>query len=274
MRPLFPLLLLLTGATCKKEQAPFDLFAKTPVEYPIDPLIKEASGICMSMKYNDHLWIHEDSGNPPQLTLLKNDGSTEAKVYLKGATNFDWEDITRYSNSDNHFLVIGDIGDNNKIRSHCSLYILEEPSTTSDTTTNFKELIFTYTDGPHDAEAFVIEPSTLDLLIFSKETTGSTVYKLPYPYTGGMAEPVATLSQNMITAASVSSNGKELLIKSYFNINHYAITKGSIIDALKKDPTLIPYDAEPQGEAIGFSASGFYTVSEGNNVKLRFYKRN
>lgn len=274
MRPLLPLLLLMTGATCKKEQVPVDMFAKTPVESPIDPSIKEASGICMSMKYNNHLWIQEDSGNPPQLTLLKNDGTTAAKIYLRGATNFDWEDITRYSNNNKHFLVIGDIGDNNKIRSHCSLFILEEPSTNSDTTTNFQELIYTYTDGPRDAEAFVIEPSSLDLFIFSKETSGSTVYKLVYPYTGGIAEPVGTLSQNMITAASVSPDGKDLLVKSYFNINHYSLAKGSITEALKKDPTLIPYEAEPQGEAIGFSTSGFYTLSEGNNVKLRFYKRN
>lgn len=274
MRPLLPLLLLLTGATCKKEQEPVDLFAKIPVQFPIDPSIKEASGICMSMKYNNHLWIHEDSGNPPELTLLKNDGTTAATIYLKGATNFDWEEITMYSSGNSHFLVVGDIGDNNKVRTQCRLYILEEPSTNSDTTTDFREVTFTYADGPRDAEAFVIEPSTLDLFIFSKETSGSTVYKLPYPFTGGVAEPVATLSQNMITAASVSPDGNELLVKSYFNINHYSITKGSITEALKKDPALIPYEAEPQGEAIGFSHTGFYTVSEGNNAKLRFYKRN
>ncbi|MGZ5254716.1 MAG: hypothetical protein ACXWV4_10220 [Flavitalea sp.] len=274
MRFLLPFILLLTGATCKKEQEPLELFSKTPVESPIDPSITEASGICMSMKYNNHLWIHEDSGNPPQLTLIKNDGTTAGTIYLKGATNFDWEEITRYSSANKEFLMIGDIGDNNRVRSKCILYILEEPSITTDTITAFQEIQFSYADGARDAEAFVIEPSTLDLFIFSKETAGSTVYKLTYPYSGGMAEPVTTISQNMITAASVSPDGKELLVKSYFNINYYKITKGSIVESLKTDPTAIAYTAEPQGEAIGFSTTGFFTLSEGNAAKLRFYKRN
>jgi hypothetical protein len=273
MRLLIPLFLLVTGAHCQKSVQQPDLFTTSPAESPISSHIREASGITPSFANKNHLWVQEDSGNPPKLFLLKNDGNLADSVYLDGATNYDWEDISRFSNEGKNFIVIGDIGDNGKIRSHCSLYILEEPSLSKDTINSFQEIIFNYSDGPHDAEGFIIEPSTLNLFIFSKEADGSTVYQLDYPYQGKSAVPVHRLNQNMITSAALSDDGKELLLKSYFNINYYSNKNGSVLEILKSKPVQLPYSPEPQGEAICFGEGGFYTLSEGNAVKLRFYKR-
>lgn len=267
------MLLIVTGANCQKSVQQPDLFKTPPLEHSISSHIREASGIIPSFKNTNHLWVQEDSGNPPKIFLMKNDGNISDSVYLNGATNYDWEDISRYSHEGKNFIVIGDIGDNGKIRSHCSLYILEEPSLSNDTTTAFKEIIFTYSDGPHDAEGFVIEPSTKNLFIFSKETNGSTIYQLNYPYEGNTAEPVHRLQQNMITSAALTEDGKELLVKSYFNIDYYRASKPSVLDLVKSTPTQLPYIPEPQGEAICFGDGGYYTLSEGNAVKLRFYKR-
>ena len=55
--------------------------------------IKEASGIADSKMSPGFLWVEVDSGNPPRLYLLSHDALTEKKVYIKGATNRDWEDI-------------------------------------------------------------------------------------------------------------------------------------------------------------------------------------
>lgn len=273
MRSLIPLLLFVTGAHCQKSAEPTNSFAVTPEEFPISNHIREASGINASIRYNQQLWVHEDSGNPPRLLLIKNDGTLSDSVYLKGATNYDWEDISNYSEAGKNYIVIGDIGDNGKLRTHCSLYILEEPSTANDTTTNFREIIFSYSDGPHDAEGFVVEPGTRNLFIFSKDGAGSTVYQLDFPYEGKQAMPVFQLKQNMITSASLTFDGKELLIKSYFNIYYYKASQPGVLNLLKQSPLQLPYTPEPQGEAICFGAGGFFTLSEGSTVKLRFYKR-
>ena len=71
-----------------------------------------------------------------------------------------------------------------------------------------------------------------------------------------------------------------MIIKTYFALGYYKKNGAETVEAtLQKSPILIPYQAEPQGEAVCFSAgnTGYYTLSEkglASDVKLYFYKRN
>jgi hypothetical protein len=78
----------------------------------------------------------------------------------------------------------------------------------------------------------------------------------------------------------MAPDGKEIIIKTYFELGYYKVGNGEKIEtALSRTPTIIPYRPEPQGEAVCFSAvnNGYYTLSEKSfaaDVRLYFYKRN
>ncbi len=159
-------------------------FSNTAIGYPLNVFINEASGIADSKINPGHLWVEEDSGNPPQLYLLDHTAATVKKIYIKDATNIDWEDIALASGPDasKKYLYIADIGDNNAVRASAVFYRLEEPAASTDTVRTYEVINFIYADGPRDAEAFLVDDITKDIYIISKRDAKSKLYKLSYPY--------------------------------------------------------------------------------------------
>lgn len=241
-------------------------------------MINEISGIADSKVNAGYLWGEEDSGNPPAIFLIDHSGSVFKNVYIKGAVNRDWEDMT-LSGTD---LYIADIGDNNQVYSDYTIYSLREPAKSIDTISNFNTIRFKYEDGSHDAEAFIVDPATKDIYLFTKRDNASRIYKLAFPYSYAdmnTAMQVGTLAYGGVVSASISADGKEILLKTYPAILHYTRTvQETIAQALGHPYTTVPYKMEPLGEAVTFAAdnSGYYTLSEkgfSNSVNLYYYKR-
>jgi hypothetical protein len=90
---------------------------------------------------------------------------------------------------------------------------------------------------------------------------------------------VGHLPYTGIVSAAISTDAKEIMIKTYTNLFYYQHSFNETIDqTLQKNYTNLPYTLEPQGEAVAFAAdgSGFYTVSEksfASSVNVYFYKR-
>ena len=90
---------------------------------------------------------------------------------------------------------------------------------------------------------------------------------------------VGSLPYNYAVSAAISPNGKEIVVKTYDAIYAYSRASGeTILQTLSKKPVSLPYQQEPQGEAVVFenNNSGYYTLSEkalASSVKLYFYKR-
>lgn len=279
----FCLFLLLVGLpSCDKyKELPLSktaVFKSNPEEKLVKPIIQEASGMADSKLNAGNLWVHEDSGKPTQLYALVHDGKVVKKIFLKGLVNRDWEDMALAGTD----LFIGDIGDNNQVYPEYAFYQFPEPTLTTDTVKNSQMIRFRYPDGSHDAEAFLVDPQTKDILIITKQDDPSRIYRLAYPfnYAGINAVTlVGKLKYSGIVSAALSPDGAEILLKTYTSLYYYARTGNeSMADALQKDFTNIPYVLEPQGEAITFAAdnSGFYTLSEkglAKTVNLNFYKR-
>lgn len=276
---------ILGYSACVKEVKPVvpattkPLFDSLPVIVPVTPLIREASGIADSKKNPGYVWVEEDSGNPPQLTLLKHNGNVQKTVYLKGATNRDWEDIVLSGSN----LYVGEIGDNNATYAAYAFYVFPEPDVSTDTVSSFQKVSFRYPDGSHDAEAFLVDPSTGDIYIITKRDNPSRIYKLAAPLSTtsiNIAQAMGSLTYNGVVSATLSSDAKEMIIKTYFGLNYYTKTgSDKIEDALQKAPKAIPYQVEQQGEAVCFAVAntGYFTLSEslsGSPVQLYFYKRN
>jgi hypothetical protein len=278
---LFPLYLPVVSFTsCHKTASPVPLtiFDSVPVVKPVLPMINEISGIADSKVNAGYLWGEEDSGNPPAIFLISHSGSIFKNVYIKGAVNRDWEDMA-LSGTD---LYIADIGDNNQEYSDYTIYTFPEPEKSTDTISSFSTIRFKYEDGSHDAEAFIVDPALKDIYLITKRDNNSRIYKLafPYSYTSlNIATQVGTLPYGGVVSATISADGKEILVKTYPAVLHYTrTTQESIPQVLGKNYTAIPYKMEPMGEAVTFAAdnSGYYTLSEkgfSNNVNLYYYKR-
>lgn len=259
-------------------------------EIQIDDL-DEASGLANSRSNPSYLWSHNDSGGDPLLYLMTEAGADSGRFVLDGAQNMDWEDmaIGTGPTPNVNYLYVGDIGDNRAVRSSYTIYRVEEPDLNvvdipaTSTLMNVESIGFVYEDGARDAEALMVDPGTNDIYIVSKREESVILYVLPFPQQIAQmdtAERVIVLPFTQITAADISLNGEEVLIKNYLNIYHWVKTgTESISELLSTDPSRLTYTVEPQGEAIAWHSSGnrFYTISEtGNNkpVVLYNYTRN
>jgi hypothetical protein len=274
------LLSLLAFMGCNKLEKEMDQDTAAPVEplaRLVVPMINEASGIADSKTMPGHLWVQEDSGNPAQLQLLSHSGAVIKKIPLKGIQNRDWEDMALFEGQ----LYLADIGDNRKTASEYVIYRFPEPTLTTDTIRNVSPIRFRYPDGQHDAEAFLLDPATKNILIITKQDSLSRVYKLTYPFssTPQVAERLGNLPYPYVVSAALSADGKEAIVKTYAALYLYR-RKGSesLENFLFQDYKELPYTIEPLGEAVSFAAdgSGYFTLSEkglASAVQLYFYKR-
>ena len=254
-------------------------FKTAPQVTRVLPIINEASGIAESKTNSGYLWVEEDSGNPASLTLVsKGNGQTLKKITIQGAKNRDWEDMC-LSGSD---IYIADIGDNKLSYNSHIIYSFPEPAANISTVTTFNSIKFTYSDGKHDAEALIVDPKTKDILIITKNDPKSGIYKLSYPYSlvsSNTATLVGKLDYSGVVSAALSPNRKEIIVKTYTDLKVYSCTeKQSIEEALSFKSKPLPYELEPQGEAVTFANdnSGYYTLSEkglSSIVNLYWYKR-
>lgn len=268
----------------KPEPQPSVPFDTVPVSVPVPGSIIEASGIAASKKNPGYLWVHEDSGTPAQILLLKTDGTLSKTMSVSGATNVDWEDMSlgKGPNPSLDYIYLADIGDNLVKRTDCAIYRFPEPTQTDNAVSVFDKILFHYPDGSHDAEAIFVDNSTADIFIVTKSGTRAGVYKISYPQSTtaiNQAVSVGELTFGGVTSAGISPDAKEIIIKTYPALNYFVRGPGETIEnTLKKSPTSLAYQLEPQGEAIAFAAdnSGFYTLSEKSIlpvVNLYFYKR-
>lgn len=252
------------------------LFDTIPVSKPLTPIVDEISGIADSKVNPGFVWGQEDSGTPTQLYLIKHDGTVAKKIFLKGTANRDWEDMQLAGGN----IFVGETGDNSQVYPDYLFYKFPEPTQSIDTVKNIEMIRFTYPDGSHDAEAFLVDASTNDIFIITKRDNPSRIYKLAFPFGAtNVVSLVGSLNYSGVVSAAISGNGDEIIVKTYTDLYHYKKSSTqSIADALKGSSTQLKYVVEPQGEAITFAAdnSGFYTLSEKgfvNYVNLNFYKR-
>ncbi len=84
--------------------------------YPISDQLSEISGIENPVR-SVYISIN-DSGDEPVLYIMKSDGVIFHKIFISGAKNVDWEDLS----FDGDFLYVGDIGNNRNQRKDLMIY--------------------------------------------------------------------------------------------------------------------------------------------------------
>jgi hypothetical protein len=271
---------------CKKDPADAGGFASVPATKRVEPgFIDEASGMADSKANPGYLWIQQDGGNSNDITLLSYAATVIKKINILSAVNRDWEDMAISSGplAGTNYIYIADIGDNNKVFSEYAVYRFPEPLAATDTVSTYDKIRFRYPDGPHDAEAMLIDPSSNDIYIITKQDSASRIYRLGYPQntaTLNTAVYSGSLSFNGVVGAASPVAGDEWLLKTYTSLYYWKkAANESMEQALHKNPVQLGYQQEPQGEALCFrnDNTGFYTLSERpatvSSVNLNFYQR-
>jgi hypothetical protein len=278
------LLLIVLGAcslmSCKKNKniaAPPLIFDSLPLIRPLVPILYEVSGIADSKINPGYIWTEQDSGNPPEVYLVRHDGVLQKKIYLKGIVNRDWEDLALFNDE----VYLAETGDNAKAYTEYAFYKFSEPPLAADTVSAIETIRFVYPDGSHDAEAFLIDPDTKNIFIITKSDNPSRIYRLSYPYgASNTVGLVGSLPYTGVVSAALSADGSEIIVKTYTDLYYYRRQANEPVDlSLKNTYTSLAYQVEPQGEAVCFArdGSGFFTLSEkgfATTVDLYFYKRN
>jgi hypothetical protein len=287
MRRFLILLFLAVLQACSSpRQSENGLFTRGLDLGKVDKRLEEASGLVASIGNGGFLWTINDSGNAPEVFLIDDSARIRLVCKIPSIQNRDWEDISIGPGPEagKNYLYIADIGDNDARYDLKYVYRFEEPIVSRETEiiiTEMDTLVFRMPDGNRDSETILIDPISHDLFIVSKREDSVGLYKAAYPFQKGtvVLQKASTLPFTQIVAGNISPDGREVLLKNYKNIFYWKKSGDEDIPTLlSKTPVYLPYDPEPQGEAIAWArdGSGFYTLSESRvtaMASLKFYRR-
>lgn len=239
--------------------------------------LHEVSGIAPSYHFPDHLWLIEDSGAQPALELLRNDGTHIRKIPFSGS-NRDWEDLSSGPGPQAgvNYLYIGETGDNNARYGDYYIYRFPEPVEGQSSVDTYDSIHFQYPNREsYDAETLLVDPSSLDIYIVTKNQLNVRVYRLPYPQNTAsvnVAEYLGAIKYLLVVSGDISPDGNEILLKSYNAVYYWKRKPGeTLFQVLSRNHDLTaPYLIEPQGESICWDtqAAGYYTLSEKGNGSI------
>lgn len=251
--------------------------------------LEEISGISYSA--GDRLiWAIEDSGNQNKLFGINSSGKVVRSIEIKNATNNDWEDLTADKKGN---LYIGDFGNNKNLRKDlCILKINQSNLKDSSIVPDYKVSFFypEQTDFPpkkkemyFDCEAFIAVNNSFYLFTKnrSKNFDGiSMIYKIPNKPGYHRAKLVGKFKSCnkfetcAITSATISSNGKKLLLLCHdkiwlfqnFKADHF--TNGEIHELS------LPNNSQKEAICFKDSETIFVAAEKSKKKDARLYRFN
>lgn len=249
--------------------------------------LKEISGIASSVVNPEHLWAHNDAGNKAEIYLLNKNLDVKMICELSGVENRDWEDIAVGPGPDPNksYVYVGEIGDNDAVHREKYIYRFEEPvlndGSSKKVISRFDKITFRLDGATKDTETLLLDPRTKNLYVVTKRENPVHIYELTFPYESevNVAQKMFSLPMTRIVGGDFSRDGHKVLLKNDDVVFYWEATASeSIIEKMKGPALSVPYEKEPQGEAIAWASddSGFYTLSEmpkKKDVYLYFYKR-
>jgi hypothetical protein len=264
------------------------------------PYLSETSGVVASLNHPGVLWAHNDSGSSPIVVATDLAGNDLGAFLLPLESSVDIEGIGLLDG----FLYLADIGDNDQRRTEIAVYRFAEPEPGgSNGVAQVETIRLRYPDGPHDAEAFLVDPASGQLVIVDKTFTIGTDLSLgplaAAPATVWVASPpfgpqmelqragTVPLDQldkvttaptveglvgqlgigGLATAVDIRPDGAMIALRTYRTVWLFERGPGqSIAEALIGEPCEAPTIVEEQGEAIAFvdgATRQFVTIAEG-----------
>jgi hypothetical protein len=141
----------------------------------------------------------------------------------------------------------------------------------------------TYPDGPHDAEALLVDthgrpfvitkevgrPAGLYRTAEPPEGAGPTpllpVGELALPASDTLGGPVGGIGSRLVTGAALSADGTVAAVRTYTDAWLFPVSGGDLVAAFNQTPVRVPLPDEPQGEAVAFDPDG--TLLSGSETR-------
>lgn len=251
---------------------------------PAEPLAEvggvpfaEASGIAASRTRKGVFFVHGDNGDEPLLVAVTAAGRVVDEHRVVDAENEDWEDIaTAPCPDDGDCVYVADIGDNDETRQNVTVYVVREPKEGDGKVKSIRRYVGVYPDGPHDAEAMMVDPCTGRIHVVTKEDP-ARVYAFPFdPDDVVTLEEIAhftlpgpTRDARQPTGADWDVDGSRFVIRGsdreyLFTVDPYVRESTWAIP-----PEVLVGTSEVQGEGVCFGTDGdLYTAGEGKPTPL------
>lgn len=255
--------------------------------------ITESSGIVESRCQENVFWTHNDSGDDALIFALNLKGEKLGTWEVSGSKNKDWEDIATIQDTRTGkcFLYIGDIGNNERLKSEFTIYRVAEPQISEKDDNSSKKnpsetekaeaIKFSYPDIRHDAETLLVHPQTGDIYVLTKSlSSASGVYKLAAAFSSDKTntlEKIADLAvpavpNGFLTGGDISPDGKRVILCDYFAAYEIVLpeTAKTFDEIWKQKPLTVALGEREQGEAVGYSKDGksILATSEKKNSPL------
>lgn len=245
-----------------------------------DARLAETSGIAPSRHQPGRLWVHNDSGNDPELHLISEAGARIASVTLDGVRNVDWEDMASFELEGKRYLLIADTGDNGGVRRTLRLIVVAEPARVTDGM-RLKPawtLRFRWPDGARDSEAVAVDAASGQVLLVSKKRVPPELFAIdlqaprdaiqvarPLGLLQGILQPTSEEKarsplfgryRSQVTAADLSPDGRTLAVLNYQALYLYSRQTGAAWASALQTPQRLDFAWMPQAEAVAFSLDG------------------
>ena len=264
-----------------------------------DRRLREASGIAVSARRDDLLWVINDGGSESLLHATGPGGEFLGQLRIDDADNRDWEDLAAMTWRERPYLIVADVGDNDANHETSVLYVIEEQAIELEDDRKIREpadrvVEFRYPDGPRDAEGIAVDATEGLAYILSKRDLPPRIYTVPImpetegPITASFVGSLTSLpdpSRNDIdiaaitkdwfwqpTAMDFSRDRRHAVVLTYAAIYLFRREDGqSWLDAMNAEPLGLSIDRIRDAEAIAFSADGkalYLTVEQKRGAPL------
>jgi hypothetical protein len=289
----------------------------TPIETAKlqDDRLRGVSGVVASHRNAGILWVHNDFPDVPTVYAVEaatgiTRGVLRAPTGLVALNLEDIalarcpdaeEDMAESVDPQARCLWLADSGNNDQTRTDLSIFVLPEPvlsesggaaaepeTWTADRVWHFP---FSYPDGNHDSEAFMVEPDGSALYLLEKlDASPARLFEAKGPFEDGMPlvlERIGELAAQtigippfdltptlgrMMTGADLHPSRTRFVMRSYIGSYEYRLTQDDwALELPSVKPVIVALGplSEPQGEAIAYDASGkaLWTISEDPNQR-------
>lgn len=229
-----------------------------------DTGLSEMSGLVASARDPGVLWSINDSGSLPRLYRMDEQGRSLGRVWVSGTWWTDTETLATWREGGQHWLLVGDVGDNRGRRDDVVVHALAEPARGDDSARVAWSIRFRYPDGPRDAEGIAVDAAAGDLLVLSKRDNPVRLYRVPlsarHSDEVAMAEYLGSPPEGVIdgdvTGLDLDVAGRELMVLSYGGLYRWQRKPGEAWAAvLARAPQTIPMPALRKAEAMALSAT-------------------